>query len=201
MSKINEVNSSLQGKNYALPLNVITFLKSKVNDPEGSERVTGLLNSQGASYEQLKRFKHDIENSYSGDWGTVINWINSILTRDRTGVDNQKRDTMNIGMENRFKKTHDKNSSLTPLSEKKVMKIKITESQSELLKKEVISEGENFTRYKSHALREMLKEKTETLNKLKEDIRTINDILNKKKSVVKSEPETPEVDNNDVSDV
>ena len=144
--KINEANSDLQGKSYKLPLNVIQFLQAKSNSPEGGKRVTGLLNNPNAvSYEQLKRFKHDIENggNYNGDWGTVLNWINSILGRDRNTVDNQKRTTMEIGMENRFRKTHDKNTSLTPLSEVITKKIKITEKQHKLIEEFILNEVNN----------------------------------------------------------
>jgi hypothetical protein len=94
---------------------------------------------------------------------------------------------MEIGMENRYRKTHDKdyNANIIPLSvneNKIVKKIKITEAQSELLKKELIAEGEDFTRYKANALRNLLKEKMEALSCLKNEIREINSILNKPKA-------------------
>ena len=184
MDKINEANSALEGKSYPIPIQVKQFLQSKAGN--GDERITAFIRSDSQTYEQLKRLKHDIETGVlQGDWSAVINWVNSILTRDRSVENNRKKTTMEIGMENRYRKTHDKdyNANITPLSvnENKVKKIKITESQNEILKKTLISEGEDFTRYKANALRTLLKEKMEALACLKNDIREINSILNKPK--------------------
>ncbi len=182
---INEANSALQGKGYPIPMQVMQSLQARAG--EGNERVTALLNHPVQTYEQLKKLKHDVESGVlQGDWSGVIVWVNSILARDRNVEHNRKQTTMEIGMENRFRATHDKdyNANITPLSvnENIVKRIKITEAQSELIKKELISEGEDFSKYKVHALRNLLKEKMEQLSCLKSDIRDINALLNKKAS-------------------
>lgn len=179
-------NSSLQGKTYQIPFQILSSIKSL--DGQGIERVTAILNNSNLTYEQVKRLKHDIENGvFPGDWSKLLMWANSILERDRNMVDNQKRTPMEIGMENRFRKTHDKdyNANITPLSvneETKVKKIVITEAQHELLKKQIIEEEIDFSEYKVYALRKKLKEKTEQLISLKNEIRQINSLLNKKSS-------------------
>lgn len=186
-------NSSLEGKTYQLPVNVIQFLKSKAS--VGGKRIQGLINNPNATYEQLKRFKHDIENGLSGDWSTVLNWINSVLGNDRGVVDNQKRTTMETGMENRFRKTHEKdyNSNLTPLSEdNKIMKIKITEDQYRIIEQEIINESENFGQYRTKALRDLLKQKNDLISKTRQEIKEITDILNKRKRTSKIDPEPTE---------
>lgn len=139
MSNLNETNSSLVNKTYQVPLNVLQFLQKKQG--EGDKRIQGIINSPTLSYEQVKRFKHDIENSYQGDWSPVVMWLNGILGTDRNMVDSQKRTTMEIGLENRFRKTHDKdhNKNLTPLSE--VKKLKITEEQALLIRREIVKEA------------------------------------------------------------
>lgn len=177
---IVETNSAIEGKKYHVPHNVIQSLQSIRDGEEGSDRAKELINNPTMNYGQVKRFKHDIENKYNGNWTTALTWINSILSVDRNMVDNQKRTTMEIGMENRFRKTHDKDydSNLTPLSsltENKKIKIMVNESQYKL-----INESEDFTKYKISALRIMVKEKKEEINKLKGEIKNINEILNNK---------------------
>jgi len=178
-------NSALQGKGYTIPMQVMQSLQARAG--EGNERVTALIQHPTQTYEQLKKLKHDIESGVlQGDWSTVILWVNGILARDRNAEQNRKQTTMEIGMENRFRKTHDKEygMNVTPLSvnETTVKKIKITEAQNELLKQELISENEDFSHYKVHALRLKLKEKMERLAELKADIREINALLNKPKA-------------------
>jgi len=172
-----ETNSAITGKKYHVPHNVVEFLQSKSG--EGNRRIQGILQNPTMNYEQVKRFKHDIENEYQDDWTPAITWINSVLSTDRNMVDNQKRTTMEIGMENRFRKTHDKdyNSNLTPLSMNEEMKVKliVTEEQFNL-----INESEDFNKYKVVALREMLKEKKDLIMKTKEEIKKINAILTSK---------------------
>ena len=135
--ELNEANSDLQDQEYKIPLDILSFLKTKVG--EGGDRIQGILNKSSMNYSQIKRFKHDIENSYQGDWSKVLTWINSVLTSDRNFVDKQKRTPMELGVENRFKKTHDKNhaqlTSLSSLFEGKKV-IKITEEQYKLIKKQ-----------------------------------------------------------------
>ncbi len=139
---INEENSALVNKTYPLPSNILQFLQTKIS--EGGERVQGLLNSPAASYGQLKRMKSDIESGiYNTDWSPILKWINSVLGSDRDMLDHQKRTPMEIGMENRFRKTHDKdhNKNLTPLSGKQHVNLRITEQQLNMLKEYYVNEA------------------------------------------------------------
>ncbi len=181
-------NSALQGKGYQIPLQVMQSIQARAG--EGDERISALINNPTQSYEQIKKLKHDIENgTLQGDWSAVGMWVNSVLSKDRSIEDNRKKTTMEIGMENRYRATHDKDygMNITPLSvnENTVKKIRITEAQNELIKQQIV-EGEDFTRYKANALRAMLKEKQEQLSCLKNEIREINALLNKPKA--SSEP-------------
>lgn len=103
-----EANSALQGKTYQFNDDVMEFLKTKVGG-EGDKRIQGILDDGGImSYELIKRFKHDIESEYSGDWGVVLNFINTVLNSDRKAIEIGKEVTSDTGMENRFRDEHEK---------------------------------------------------------------------------------------------
>lgn len=188
--KINEANSDLLGKTYAIPLKVRQFLQSMANaGGEGTERINNLLSNPNPTYEQIKRFKHDIEHSYQGDWSLALNWINGVLATDRQSIYNKKKTTMDTGMQNRFIKPHEKDNVIgfgSLRENKKIMKIKITEEQENLIKEEILKEGENYSRYKSSALREILAEKQQQLINLKEEIKSITQLLNAKSKIKQS---------------
>lgn len=103
-----EANSALQGKTYQLNDEVMAFLRSKT-DGEGGKRVQTIIDDNGIlSYEQMKRFKHDIENEYVGDWSVVLNFINVELNSDRKNIEIGKEVTSDTGMENRYRDEHEK---------------------------------------------------------------------------------------------
>lgn len=173
---IVEDNSQLVGKTYSVPLNVKQFLQTKSG--EGIDRINWLLKNN-PNYNQLKRFKYDIENNYQSDWSPILGWINGILNKDTSIIKDKKTTTMETGMENRFRKTHDKQhgNNLTPLTEK----IKITETQAKLLVKEIIIESENYNLYKLSTLRDLLNQKTDLIMNTKEEIKKIQTIINNRK--------------------
>lgn len=104
-----EANSALQGKTYQFNDEVMNFLKTKVDSVEGGKRVQGILNDNGVmNYEQIKRFKHDIESEYSDDWSIVLNFINNALDSDRNAVELGKEVTADTGMQNRYRDEHEK---------------------------------------------------------------------------------------------
>lgn len=150
-----EANSSLQGKHYAVPKEVIEFLQTKQGS-EGEERVDNLLNNPQISYEQLKRFKHDIENKYEGDWDLVLSWINTTLNTDRHDVASGKQITHDTGMQNRYKDEHEKDGIHAPK-----------------INKHTITESTDYSVYKKKALRDILNTK---LKELYEMQRTVNEI-------------------------
>lgn len=110
----NEANSALKGNEYQLSDEAMQFLRSKASSPEGGKRIRSILSNSGImSYELLKRFKHDIEHTYQGDWSLVLNNINSILTSARNGEEVGKSTMADTGMENVYRDEHEKDG-ITP---------------------------------------------------------------------------------------
>ena len=195
---IEEANSDLLGKTYSIPLNVKQFLQSMMNSVgEGKQRIQNLLSNPNPTYEQIKRFKHDIEHSYQGDWSIVLNWINSVLGTDRGSIYNKKKNTMDTGMQNRFIKPHEKDSVIGfgSLRENKKV-IKITEQQQELLKKEILSESDDYSRYKASVLREILSVKEQQLANLNQEVDSIKQLIQAKTKVRQPVESSP---NNELS--
>lgn len=106
-------NSDLINKEYKLPSNIIKTLESKKElDSEGNKRINNWLESGVATYQQLKRFKNDIENNYDkSEWGDVLRWLNSILNLDRGSIYRSKKVKSDIGLDNMFRKSHFKDSN------------------------------------------------------------------------------------------
>lgn len=96
-------NSSLQGKTYTLPDNVLDFLRNRKGTGDFEKRVNGLLNTGSITYEQLKFFKHDLETQKSEEWQPFLNWINTVLNMDRKNVEVGKEVTDSAGMANRYR--------------------------------------------------------------------------------------------------
>lgn len=121
-------NSSLLGNEYGIPSNIVELLKQKDNAGEGQKRINELISGGKATYEQLKRFKHDIENKYQGDWSEILNWINSVLSTERNGVKYGNKVQMDVGAQNKFRSEHNKDNN--GIEATKVVRI----SESQLLK-------------------------------------------------------------------
>lgn len=153
---LNEENSKLKDKVYSFPDEILEVLRGKLSGDEGVERIKGILADNRMTYHQIKRFKHDIEKEYKGDWSAVLGWINSVLTTDRDSIQRNKQVTHDTGMENRFIKNHEKSY------------VKPTQL------------NENFNDYKVSALREMLKKKKEELKELRSEIKEIEAIVSKR---------------------
>lgn len=110
-------NSELYGKEFNVPGNVLSALKGS-----DSQRSNNIVNNGKISYSLLKRLKNIFDNSeqgseeyesYGGD--VVKNWVNEILRNNRSDIHDIKKNQMDTGMFNRFKKTHekDKNRNVT----------------------------------------------------------------------------------------
>lgn len=155
---LDEANSELQGKTYTMPEEIVNFLRTKLNSGEGAERINAIIQNPAQSYEQVKRFKHDIENKYQGDWRVVLGWINQVLATDRDSISRNKQVTMDTGMQNRYLQNHEKNG----------------------LQPTPITESTNFNVYKATALRDMVKTKREEILKLRSEIKEIETILKSK---------------------
>jgi hypothetical protein len=109
--RLTEANSKLQGKVFQVPENILQILKNI--GKAGGERVTTILREKTQTYEQLKRFKHDIEKGFiKADMSEVLIWINSLLGKERNIIKNTKKTTMETGMLNRYRKDYVKDNQL-----------------------------------------------------------------------------------------
>lgn len=101
------MNKDLYGKYYDIPENILTHLSKYKNN----ESINNLLNGKKASYSQLKKLKHRIENGEKKELGedSFYNWINQTLNSDRDSIDTRKRVRSDAGMENQYIRPHEKN--------------------------------------------------------------------------------------------
>ena len=101
------MNKELYGKYYDIPENILTHLSKY----EGNESVKNLLKSKKASYSQLKKLKHRIENGEKKELGedSFYNWVNQTLNSDRNSIETRKKVRSDAGMENQYIRPHEKN--------------------------------------------------------------------------------------------
>ncbi len=116
-------NAALEDKKYPCPDDIIyhlnTILSKLKNETEskGYKRIKGIIEKKELSYPQMKNIKSYFEN-FEGDKSSVEynlhggdkmkNWIDKELKASIATVYNPKAAQKNIGMENKFKKTHTK---------------------------------------------------------------------------------------------
>jgi hypothetical protein len=102
------VNKELYGKKYTIPDNILNHL-SKYSE---NETIGNLINSKNASYSQLKKIKHRMENGEKSELGedTFYSWINQTLNSDRSSIKTGKEVRSDSGMPNQFIRPHEKNS-------------------------------------------------------------------------------------------
>ncbi len=116
-------NSALEDKKYPCPDDLINYLNSILskfkNDSEskGYKRINGIIGRKELTYPQMKNIKSYFDN-FEGDKGSaeynlhggdkMKDWINKELKASIATVYNPKAAQKNIGMENKFKKTHTK---------------------------------------------------------------------------------------------
>lgn len=124
-------NSSLQGKYFDVPRNVSEHLTKifkaykGAKNVEGYQRLEGLVSKTESgdnntiSYEQLKLIKNFFD-SYSGDkkstpyllnGGSLMKqWVQKTLDTARDSIKSKKDTMKNVGMDNQFIQSHEKNS-------------------------------------------------------------------------------------------
>ena len=105
------MNKALYGKEYSVPDNILNALKNST-----SQRSQNIVKNGKISYSLLKRLKNIFDTSEGTEYGgdIVKNWVNQILRNSRSDVHDIKQNQMNIGMFNRFKKTHNKDKNANP---------------------------------------------------------------------------------------
>jgi len=141
------MNKDLKNDFYKLPDELLKSLNhnlkhtsKKVN---GYERLSNLCKNKGVNYGQAKKIKHEMENGLNpqayklvgGD--DLLEWLNDKLNRERKIVDSSKRNKMNSGLENQFKKTHTKDKSKNPT---KVRLVSTQKNSDEILNNRAVSE-------------------------------------------------------------
>jgi hypothetical protein len=116
-------NAALEDKKYPCPDDIIHYLNTVLSkyknetESKGYKRIKGIIEKKELSYPQMKNIKSYFDN-FEGDKGGVEynlhggdkmkNWVIKELNTSIATVYNPKVAQKNIGMENRFKKTHTK---------------------------------------------------------------------------------------------
>jgi hypothetical protein len=117
-------NKDLKGRKWKIPLKYLKHLKSKLIDYKGDKHVEGytrlrnLLKTGEITYENLKNIKHILEKNsknetlYELNGGKIFHrWIDDQLKIARDRLDFSKKAKKNSGMDNAYKKPHEKDSS------------------------------------------------------------------------------------------
>ena len=121
------MNSDLKNKNFSVPNEVISKLSSALTsykeggNTKGYKRAKGIVNSKEISYSQIKRIKNYFDK-YEGEGSDpeynlnggddMKQWVNTTLKNNRDSIHNVKRAKEMGGLENSFRKTHEKNTEL-----------------------------------------------------------------------------------------
>ena len=112
------MNKDLKNDFYNLPDELLKILNQTLSrtskNVNGYERLSNLCKNKGVNYGQAKKIKHEMEN-----------------------VDNTKRNKMNSGLENQFKKTHTKDKSKNPT---KVRLVSTQKNSDEIFNNRAVSE-------------------------------------------------------------
>ena len=98
-------NSQMEGKTYAVPENLRTFLGNAITYENLKMTKTRL--TQAKDSENLDEF-----NRKGGE--NALKWIEETLKTDRDSIYGIKKVGMDTGRENQFLKTHDKDTSKNP---------------------------------------------------------------------------------------
>jgi hypothetical protein len=153
-------NQELQGNYYNLPKNVLDELKAKLDSYEnnngdksleGYTRLKNLVETGRLTYENLKNIKHILETNrentvlYELNGGNVLEtWINETLKTARTTSELKKDLKDKAGIENAYKKTHYKdstvNSTVTTKPAKLSASMKSVNSENKKIKKIIVTE-------------------------------------------------------------
>jgi|TARA_R110000744_G_scaffold22825_2_gene58141 hypothetical protein len=141
------MNKDLKNDFYNLPDELLKILNQTLSrtskNVNGYERLSNLCKNKGVNYGQAKKIKHEMENDLNpqayklvgGDG--LLEWLNDKLGRERKIVDNTKRNKMNSGLENQFKKTHTKDKSKNPT---KVRLVSTQKNSDEIFNNRAVSE-------------------------------------------------------------
>jgi len=98
-------NSQMEGKTYAVPENLRTFLGNAITYENLKMTKTRLTQAKEA--ENLDEF-----NRKGGE--NALKWIEETLKTDRDSIYGIKKTGMEAGRENQFLKTHEKDTSKNP---------------------------------------------------------------------------------------
>ncbi|PCI28672.1 hypothetical protein COB55_03600 [Candidatus Wolfebacteria bacterium] len=140
------MNSSLYGKEYIVPNNIVSILQK-----QGSRRSNNLVSNGKISYSLLKKMKSDIDNGISDYGSSVETWVNNQLRNSRSDVHDIKKNQMNSGMMNRFKKAHTKDKNAKPTQPSG-----IDTTHNEFMRESINSHGKKVIRLTESELKELI---------------------------------------------
>ena len=116
-------NSDLKNSYFNCPDEIINFIKKQLvhyekgGDTRGLKRAKNLIAQKTVSYSHIKRLKNFFDNfkGNQNDMQFRLNggekmkkWVDNTLKNARDSISNVKKNRMNAGEENQFKKTHTK---------------------------------------------------------------------------------------------
>lgn len=150
-------NKALKDTRFVMPDAVKKNLLAAYNEFKdkginGGERATFLLKSKSVSYGEMKRLKNyfdttDVDENnpqFKLNGGIEMkNWVNQALGQARSGVYNPKKVQHDIGIENKFLKTHTKDGNANPtgISMPKIaMKTKDIFNNANIYKEEIAAQ-------------------------------------------------------------
>ena len=132
-------NSDLKGRYFPLGKNIRKHLEQTLSSYEGDKTELGykrlnnlLAMKPGVSYEELKRIKNFFDNYNGTDKSAeyILNggdfmklWVDNTLNTATSAVENWKEAKKEAGVENAYRKTHEKNRQTKP-QKPKVAKVK-----------------------------------------------------------------------------
>lgn len=117
-------NSELKGRKFPLPDGIKKYLTQTLNNFNGSKnsigfkRLNNLLSMNGVEYNEMKRIKNFFDNfngkedsiEFQLNGGKAMQtWVNNTLLTATNSIKDFKKTKKDIGMDNAFIKSHNKN--------------------------------------------------------------------------------------------
>jgi hypothetical protein len=127
------MNRTVEKNDYIIPNDLIKTIKnniqklSKYTDHKGYQTAINLINQKNVSGYNLKRIKNTLENGdkvsfYLLGGQDMLNWINSVLTTKRNSIDKVKKAKKDSGIENAYRKPHEKITEHIIIINEKILK-------------------------------------------------------------------------------
>ncbi len=105
---LTETNKELYDKKYYLSDEIKDYLKKKLKDDELTQTIRNLLDRGYITYQHAKKLLSKEMEEVKSDWSGFINFLEFNLNKDREAVKNSKKNKTEIGLDNQYRKTHEK---------------------------------------------------------------------------------------------